>query len=162
MATNSASQKEAKEAVKAILDTITGVGKVEARYGGSETWIDTARPKQAFWEVTYRGAQESGGGIGLQAIETMRIWVEGWMPFSYSDRTEDTWDALLDSVRDTLRTYPTLACEIEGVRGSRLPFYQENAIRPYSDTKSTKLCHYARIELQVDRWFTYSVASSLP
>ena len=161
MATDSAPLKDLKEAWAAILRT-TDLSKVETRYGGSEPWIDTARPKQSFCEVTVAQAVERSAGVGPQAFEDVTLAAEVWMPFTYADRSEDAWDALLDSIRNESRKYPTLACQIGGIRGTGYPQLRLNRVAPYSDVKSTKLCHYARLELVVTRHFTFTPLSAIP
>jgi hypothetical protein len=165
MPTDSIQFDTLKGAVKSVLESVGGVGKIETRQGGSETWIDRAAPKQAFWEISIQGEiPETGAGIGTQAFERPTVVIEGFMPFSYADRTEDFWDALVQRMRTRIRTYfPSLNnAGADGLRGTGLPQTTAFPVQRYSDEKSDKKVHHVIIRVTVERHFVYTVSTTPP
>lgn len=149
-------------AVKTVMELVEGVGKIETRVGGRATWLERARPKQAFWELSVSQIEERGAGVGPQAFEQWLVRIEGVMPLSYEADTETTWKGLIDSLRTTLRQYPTFGNLADGMTGPGLVQVRINEPRPYSEERQELLCHFCRIELNPLRHFTYTVSATLP
>jgi hypothetical protein len=160
-----------KTAVKQIMQTVAGIGTVETRVGGMRGWNSRPGETAPFWEISVVGVLEEGCGTGPQAFERARIQIEGFLPHSYGDNSDATWDALLLAVRDALRQYyPALhGLGATGVRGSGLPQLLSNRVHPYESdhqvnpaARNTKLVHHAVLELVAERHFVYQLATTLP
>lgn len=160
-----------KTAVKQIMDTVSGIGIVETRVGGMRAWNSRPGELAPFWEISVVGALEEGCGTGPQAFERPRIQIEGFLPFSYGDNSDATWDALLLAVRDALRQYyPALhGLGATGVRGTGLPQLLSNRVHAYESdhqtnpaARNSKLVHHAVLELVAERHLTYTTSTTLP
>lgn len=164
MPTDAANIQDVCVAVKAVLDAVSGIGTVDHRPGGIATWIKRPREKQAYWSIDVLSVQERGAGTGRSMLEIITVDIHGYMPWSYeAPNTADTWRDLVTSVRNQLRTYPTLANAVDGIKTTRAPqlLRQERVTISGGGTVGDVLCHHAHLRIELERYFTYTVSTSL-
>src|SRR4051794_33159221 len=100
-----------KASIKALLDTVSGIGRVELRKNidgrrdGNVSWINDPTPGRAQWELHVKSRSEEDYGVGPQELLYSTMELEGWMPYAYSNpNTTPIWEALLESVCTKIRS----------------------------------------------------------
>lgn len=162
MATDAADWTTLCSAVQDILESVSGIGKVERRPGGTALWLEKARPLMAYWEIDVLRVAERGAQLGPAAFEAVTFQVEGWMPWSYDNPdTAATWRPLVGAVRNRLRRFPTLANLVDGMKGTGLPQVTRHDYVTFEDGQKSVRCHHVVIQLTGERFFTYSPLTSL-
>ena len=162
MAVDAADWTTLAEAVQVILSSVSGIGKIVTRPGDAPTWVERARPLQAYWEIDILAAAERGAQLGPAAFETLVVQVEGWMPWSFDNpNTAATWRPLVGAVRNRLRRFPTLANLVDGMKGTGLPQVTRHDYVTFGDGEKAVRCHHVVIQLRPERFFTYTVSTSL-
>lgn len=149
-----------KAAVKTILEDVAGVGKIETRVGGTPTWVERARPKQAFWELSVPAAPEQEYAAGNSVWEDCLVRIEGVSPFSYEDRTENDWDSLLRAMKTALRSNPLLVIDGIPLLSTRwanfgIPSLTVNDFVTFEDGQKGVRCHHAVIEVRYRNDFDF-------
>lgn len=168
--TNALDETTYRENLCAILRAVTpSIGQVEPRRGANPDWAkDYLTAQKAFWEIHIGPGGEIGHTIGPSGRENVTLVIDGFLPLSFADRSEDRFDGLKKVVKDTLRANPTL--KVGGVptatsslaAGARtaMPQVTANEIvwleTGIADLGSVR-CHHCRIEFTVDRIFSYTV-----
>ncbi len=141
-----------KAAVKATLDTIPRIGKVETRRGGIPTWVEKPGPYRAFWEVGVLSVAETHYATGDCVWEDPTLEIEGAMPYSYEENTERAWLELVRAATNALRANPSLKVGgvptvTNGWAGFGLPQLIENNFASYSDRKEIPRVHHCIIQV---------------
>lgn len=168
MPTDALSLQSFRENTATILAAIAPtIGQVESRRGAKPQWAPDGRQQRALWEVYIGAVLETGHALGPAGRETLIIRVEGFLPLDYEQKSEDAWDTLTKSVRDTLRHNPTL--KVAGVSTSTssladgprtaMPQMTVNDVVWFDtgikDMGSVR-CHHCVIEFGVDRIFSWT------
>jgi hypothetical protein len=166
--TDALSLQTYRENVAAILRAVTpAIGQVESRRGALPAWAPNGQDQPALWEVYVASVLETAHLIGPSGREMLTIRTEGFKPVNYEFRSEDVWDALTKSVRDTLRHNPTLkvggvsiaTSSLAGGAATALPQMVTNDV-VWLDTGIKDLgavrCHHAVIDVMVDRIFSWT------
>lgn len=144
-------------AVKTRLETVTGIGKVDDRWGGEPAWLTNPQARQAYWVVSLAEQRDEDYATGRNTKRYSTIRVEGWMPLSYSrPNTATTWYTLLEDVTAALRASKTLSLL---VLDCAHPLIKEQNEGEFQAARGPAvLCHHAEIHLVVEQVFTYETA----
>lgn len=149
-----------KAAVKATIQGVSGIGKIETRVGGIPTWVERPGPYRVFWEIGVLSVAETHYAAGDCVWEDPLVQLEGASPFSYADNTEATWDTLLVAVRAALRENPNLV--VDGVptvtgrtAGFGLPQLITNDLATFSDGQKDVRVHHAVIQVRYRNDFDF-------
>lgn len=144
--------------LKAALETVPGVGRVDDRWGGRVTWHDFRKPQQAYWVITWSGYREEGAGVGTQVFERPTFSTRGWMPFNSGEtgpNTTPTWYDLVEAVMSALRAHRSIAQNL-GLPRLAVP---PDTIIDLGDEKTDAVgCHHTVIEVTAKQHVTYTTS----
>lgn len=168
MPTDALSLQTYRENVATILAAVSpALGQVESRRGAKPDWAPDGNRQRALWEVYVASVLETGHSLGPQGREMLVIRVEGFLPLSYEDRSEDAWDTLTKACRDALRHNPTLkvggvptaTSSLAGGAATAMPQMTTNDVvwleTGVKDMGAVR-CHHCVIDVQVDRVFSWT------
>lgn len=130
--------------LKALLDPVENIGRVEDRMGGVATWVLNAEPGEAYWQLDLVSrTEEKVTNRKVELVTT--VLVEGFMPLSFDEpNTAELWRALVDDVCAVLRKEQTTDGE---TLLNRLPQIRENnRVGMVGGPNSPEvLCHHVQI-----------------
>jgi hypothetical protein len=142
-----------REAVKTIMETVSGIGTVTVYQGQIPPWERSQGARdEAFWEISI-GAERRSQFASPRKMEREHIvvivgrWPTGNMTEAEFDAREDDWDALWVGVLDALSDNRTLDDVTDHMTG--LPDMVLNEVRPVVVRDSERLCFFCQIQLAV-------------
>jgi hypothetical protein len=157
-ATTSVDETALREAVQGILAAVPGLLKAADRPGARTAWEELkglTAPK-VFAEVSIGSSRETLVSAG-NVEERPTIQVDLWLPFSYDDNSERSFDAVRRAVKDALRAAHYLG-QAAGVLVDdyELPQTTFNGRDVFHDGEHEVGCHHAVITEEVLWEFSYS------
>ena len=141
-----------RQAVKAILETVTGIGVVTVYQGQRPPWERSQGARdEVFWEVSI-GAERRIQYAAPRKLERAHVvvitarWPRGDPASDEFAAREDTWDTLWVAALDALSDERTLN---DTVDDSDLPDLLVNELRAFTDRDAERLCFFGQIQLTV-------------
>lgn len=106
--------QQIRDAIKAKMETVAGIGKVHAyeRYTQQQSALqtlykDTASSRLLGWHIRRTGTREIFLDTGRWVID--HDWkIRGFMALDDADATEQTFDTLIEAIRDAFRSDDSL------------------------------------------------------
>lgn len=106
--------KQIRDKIAAMMNSVDGVGKVHTyqRYtrqnsGLVDLYKDAASGRLLGWNVSKTATREAYIDIGRWVLD--HDWkIRGFMALDDADATEETFDTLIESIRDVFRADPTM------------------------------------------------------
>lgn len=157
-----------KAAVKAQMEAVEGVGRVETKCGGSKAWLLDPRPARNHWEIHVR---RSGPGLGASIsasayggnsrFQNYEVQIEGFMPFSYENPdTTPIWDALLAAIGLRFVENATLGGRVWNAEQLGAPNHgfrtvPAQGVQTDLPEAGERLCHWVQLILVVETWFQF-------
>jgi hypothetical protein len=140
------------------LREIDGIGDVNDREGGMSTWSASPKPKQSYWIIDHEQTQVRVPGVSLvfpakTSNRHARITVDGWMPWSFSGLTGQTFRNWIDTVLVKITSNLTLGVCAKMVS---LPELEFNKLEIYSSLNQGDVpvfCHHCRIAFTISVFY---------
>lgn len=145
MPTTALSLVTLREELRDLLTPLSGFDKVAIYPRERPAWLEKAGPERLFVEVGLRQdnpiteQRHAGAGWG---IEIIAIQLDLWMQFD-GYRSEDTFCARLNTLRDTLRDIDTLTVGADVVEGTLPQTAVYENLDNYSDETKAAGVHHA-------------------
>jgi hypothetical protein len=141
------------EYVAGFLLQVPGIGKVSPYQGDTPTWTEQPhRQAPDYWEVDVSAIGEELIASRCQAVETLTIRIEGWLPRHIAGRSHETWRVLINEVRRALREHETLGQNLDRRNVPQMPVQGLDFFR---EGDADRLCHHCIITFEAQRDFDY-------
>lgn len=136
-----------RDAIKAILRTVDGIGIVAETIAQDPPWINLPNsPARPFVTVRYAGAPRRALAAPRHVERLDAFVVDIWLPLDEDTNTEERHDNLCLAVQAALQDKRDLNDTVDDSEPPQLEMHDPGA---YHDRVGTKLCHHGRIVLQV-------------
>lgn len=147
--------------LKEKLDTISGIGQVDVNPGGPSPWALTRQAAGHWWLDVYSTkhqiTQVPGASETMWAKQVTLVLVEGWLPYSESGNTAETWRGLMDSVIAKILSERSLGLGLILEMGPKV-LVDTTALKSSGNQGDTGTkCHYCRIACRWAQEYQFTV-----
>lgn len=148
-----------RQAVKTIMETVSGIGTVAVYQGQSPPWERAQGARdEVFWEVSIGVERRLQYAAPRKMARELIVVITGRWPRGNPAEDEfaareDTWDALWLGVLAALSDERTLN---DTVDDSDLPDLLVNELRAFVDRDAERLCFFGQIQMTVRADLTYA------